>query len=124
MNPLKITFIVLGFLSLGLGTIGAFVPILPTVPLYLLATLLFAKSSTRLHDWFTHTKMYEKHLASYVAGEGMTIYTKRKIAITITLSMLLGALLTLEVPAVKWIFLATWLGLMTYFFFFVKTKTH
>ena len=31
-NPLKIVWIVLGFLCLGLGTIGIVLPILPTVP--------------------------------------------------------------------------------------------
>ena len=31
-NPLKIFWILLGFLCLGLGTIGIVLPILPTVP--------------------------------------------------------------------------------------------
>lgn len=39
-NPLKVVWIVLGFLCLGLGTIGIVLPILPTVPLYGNAVLL------------------------------------------------------------------------------------
>lgn len=123
MNPIRIVLIMLGFLSLGLGTLGAFLPVLPTVPLYLLAAALFAKSSTKLHQWFTNTKIYKQYLESYAAGEGMTLQTKRKITLTITVSMLLGAVLTLEVPAVKWILLTVWLCLMGYFFLIVETKT-
>lgn len=41
-NPLKVVWIVLGFLCLGLGTIGIVLPILPTVPFYM-ATLFCKK---------------------------------------------------------------------------------
>ena len=40
-NPLKIVWIVLGFLCLGLGTIGIVLPILPTVPFYIIARYIF-----------------------------------------------------------------------------------
>ena len=59
-NPLKIIWIVLGFICLGLGTIGVVLPILPTVPFYMATLFCFAKSSERLHQWFTGTKLYKK----------------------------------------------------------------
>ncbi len=49
-NPLKIVWIVLGFLCLGLGTIGIVLPILPTVPFYMATLFCFAKSSKKLHE--------------------------------------------------------------------------
>lgn len=54
-NPLKIFWIVLGFLCLGFGTIGIVLPILPTVPFYMATLFCFAKSSERLHSWFIGT---------------------------------------------------------------------
>ena len=48
MRPL---FLSGGFLSLGLGYIGIFLPILPTTPFMLLAAFCFSKSSPKLHSW-------------------------------------------------------------------------
>lgn len=69
-NPLKIIWIVLGFICLGLGTIGVVLPILPTVPFYMATLFCFAKSSERLHQWFTETKLYKKHLDSFCSRRG------------------------------------------------------
>lgn len=52
MTPVRRIFLVsAGLVSLVLGAIGIFVPLLPTTPLVLLAAFCFAKSSERLHQW-------------------------------------------------------------------------
>lgn len=122
MTLIRMTLIILGWFCLVVGTLGMFLPVLPTVPLYLLATLCFAKSSTRLHEWFTSTKVYEKNLESYVKGQGMTLHTKYRITFTITVSMALGAFFTSDLPMVLALLAVIWCGLMLYFFAFVKTQ--
>lgn len=47
----KTLFVVLGALSLLLGLVGIFVPLLPTTPFLLLAAALWVRSSPRLYDW-------------------------------------------------------------------------
>ena len=52
MTPAKrIGLIVVGFVSLALGGLGIFVPLLPTTPLVLVAAFAFANSSEKLHQW-------------------------------------------------------------------------
>ena len=41
----------LGVVSLAVGIIGSFVPVLPTVPFLILAAFAFERSSERLHNW-------------------------------------------------------------------------
>ena len=84
---MRILFIVLGFIFLGVGAIGIVVPILPTTPFLLLASFFFAKGSKRFHDWFLSTKLYKKYLESFVKSRAMTL--KGKLTILIPVSCML-----------------------------------
>lgn len=123
MTPKKIIYIVLGCLCLALGVIGIYLPILPTTP-FLLATLFFfANSSEKLHAWFLGTKLYKKHLESFVKKEGMRMQTKVSIIAMVTLLMGIGFFMmarkAIWVPCI--ILAVVWLAHIVYFGFFVKT---
>ena len=97
MNVKKMFFVILGCIGVGIGAIGAVVPLLPSFPFLLLAAFSFAKSSERLHNWFIGTKLYKNNLESYVAGRGMTWKTKIRIMTTVTLLMTIGFLMMSKV---------------------------
>ena len=86
----KILYIILGCASVGLGAVGAIVPMLPAFPFLMLAAFCFARSSERLDSWFKNTKLYKDNLEDFVAGKGMTKRTKCRIMITVTLLMSIG----------------------------------
>ena len=90
MKIKKILWICLGCIGVGLGAVGAVVPMLPAFPFLLLAAFSFARSSEKLHTWFINTKLYKDNLEDYVAGRGMTVKTKVRIMITVTLLMSIG----------------------------------
>ena len=71
---------------LMLGCIGVFVPVLPTTPLLLLATFLFAKSSPRCHAWIISTRVYRTYVAAFKEAGGIPLGTKvRILAVSFTL---------------------------------------
>ena len=121
MNIKKAFFIVLGCLSLGLGAVGAVLPILPTVPFLMLAAFCFAKSSEKLHNWFISTKLYKKNLESFVQGKGMTMKTKIRIMVMVTILMSIGFIMMHAVPVGRIILGFVWIFHVLYFIFGIKT---
>ena len=86
----KLLYIILGCIGVGLGAVGAVVPMLPAFPFLMLAAFSFARSSEKLHTWFIGTKLYKDNLEDYVAGKGMTVKTKVRIMVTVTILMSVG----------------------------------
>ncbi|MBE6821285.1 MAG: DUF454 domain-containing protein [Ruminococcaceae bacterium] len=125
MKIKKIALVVVGFIGVGLGAVGAVVPMLPAFPFLMLAAVCFAKSSEKLDTWFKGTKLYKNNLETYVKGQGMTKKTKIKVMITVTLLMSFGFFMMfrkdLFVPC--GILGAVWLFHILYFTFGVKNYT-
>ncbi len=119
----KAILIITGCIGVGLGAVGAVLPLLPAFPFLMLAAVCFAKSSERLDRWFRGTKLYKNDLESFVNGQGMTKRTKIKVMITVTLLMAVGfaVMFAREVYIPCMILGGVWLFHIIYFAFMVKT---
>ena len=121
MKIKKIGYIALGCIGVGLGAVGAVLPLLPAFPFLLLAAFCFARSSERLDRWFKGTKLYKENLESFVQGKGMTKKTKVRIMVTVTLLMSIGFVMMHAVPVGRIVLGGVWVFHILYFSFGVKT---
>lgn len=122
MKIKKMIWLMLGFFGLGIGAVGAVLPMLPAFPFLMLALFSFGKSSEKLHKWFVGTSLYKNNLESFVKGQGMTCRTKIKIMIMVTFLMSIGFFIMfgreLYIPCV--ILGCVWVFHILYFTFGVK----
>ena len=120
MSIKKILLVILGCIGVGLGAIGAVVPMLPAFPFLMLAAFCFARSSERLNRWFINTKLYKNNLETYVKGQGMTKKTKIRIMITVSVLMSIGFVMMHQVVVGRIVLVCVWVFHILYFTFGVK----
>jgi len=91
-NLKKGIFVVAGTISLGLGAVGVFLPILPTTPFLLLSAACYCKGSERMHRWLLSNKLLGSYIRNYKEGKGVSqmgkIFTLFLLWITICYSAL------------------------------------
>lgn len=109
-----------GLVAFGLGTAGAVLPVLPTVPFILLAAFCFARSSERADAWFRGTRLYATVLESYVERRQMDLRAKLTILIPVTILLGIAAFFMRSITPMLVLFAVVWLGHVVYFGFMVK----
>lgn len=62
-----------GTICLGLGLVGAVVPILPTTPFLLLAAACYARSSQRFYCWLIGNRVFGTYVRNYREGRGLPL---------------------------------------------------
>lgn len=104
MNKLaRIIMMACAWLCFVLGCVGVFVPVLPTTPLLLLATFLFARSSERCHAWICSTKVYKNYVGAFKEAGGMHVSAKIRM-LTLSYAVLALSAFLVQKPFV-WVIL-------------------
>lgn len=75
---------IIGWLAVVLGTLGVFLPLLPTTPFILLAAWCFAQSSPRFHHWLLYRSWFGGYLRHWQEHKAMPPGAKSR-AIIVTL---------------------------------------
>ncbi len=72
----RFVLIGLGFIFVGLGILGAFLPVLPTTPFLLLAAACFARSSKKFYNWLLNHKVFGSYIKNYREQRAITLRGK------------------------------------------------
>lgn len=86
-TPKKIFWLVVASIFFAMGTLGTVLPVLPTVPCYLVTAFGFAQSSDRLHAWFKKSQLYKKHVLPYLEAGGLPVKGKASIIAIVTVQV-------------------------------------
>jgi hypothetical protein len=68
---MKALLVVCGTLSVALGVIGIFLPLLPTTVFLLLAAACYARSSDRFYRWLVTHRWLGAYIRNHYEGRGM-----------------------------------------------------
>ena len=72
----KWLLITAGSICVVLGTLGIFLPLLPTTPFLLLAAAAYIRSSRRFYDWLLSNRLFGTYIRDYREGRGVPLGTK------------------------------------------------
>ena len=118
----RYVFLTIGAISFALGTAGIILPLLPTVPLYMLALFCLARGSERLHKIFLESSLYQKTVGAYERDKALTLRTKLSILASVTTIMAIGAYFSQNMPVALIVMGLVWIGHVIALAFIVKTK--
>ena len=93
---LNIILTILGLLSLGLGILGAFLPVLPTTPLLLLSAALFLRGNRRLYDWLMNHPKLGPYITNFMKHKAIPLRIKVVAVTTLWLTLLYCAVFVAE----------------------------
>jgi len=97
----KYLLIAAGTISLSIGVIGIFIPLLPTTPLLLLSSYCYLKSSNRLYEKLINHKILGSYLHNYMKHKAIDKKTKiiaiTTLWISLGISILIAPLLFVKV---------------------------
>ena len=114
----KVIYIVLGSLTFALGTLGIFLPFLPTTGFYLLTGFFWLRSSEKLYLKFTQSSYYQTYIVELFVKKKMTKKGKVKMflsmAVVFSLPIILVSSWWLKLLLVS-IYFAHVFGLLWYF---------
>jgi uncharacterized membrane protein YbaN (DUF454 family) len=86
-RPVRYLLQGIGWLSIVLGVIGIFLPIMPTTPFLLLAAACFARSSPRFYEWLINHPRLGPWIGGYLEGAGILLKAKIYAIVTMWISI-------------------------------------
>lgn len=84
----KNLYIILATLFVALGTVGIFVPLLPTTPFLLLSVYFYMNSSKKRLKWLLSNRLLGPYIKSYFSREGIPLNLKLRTLVILWITMI------------------------------------
>jgi uncharacterized membrane protein YbaN (DUF454 family) len=119
---IKYILAILGLISLLIGVLGIFIPLLPTTPFLLLSATLFMKSSTRLYNWLMNHKYLGKYIKNYLQYKVISKKTKISSISLLWIAITISIVLVVEKLVFKILLLAIAIAITIHILSFKSNK--
>jgi len=90
-----------GTLLVGLGTLGMFLPLLPTTPFLLLAAACYARGSKRFYNWLLSNRWFGNYIKNYRERKALPLRIKAFSIILLWATIGYSAVFAVNAPLVR-----------------------
>ena len=97
----KLLLVSLGTLSLIIGVIGIFIPLLPTTPFLLLAAACYIRGSKKFYNWLIKNRWLGEYIKNYQEGRGVPFNVKIITIIVLWLTIIISTIVFLSNSIIK-----------------------
>jgi len=119
---MKIVYVILGSVSLALGTLGIFLPLLPTTPFYLLTAWLYMRSSEKLYNKVMNNKYFGSIVRNFQEDRSISLKTKIMTISMLWITISLSAFLAVSVWWIRLLLFAIAIGVTIHILSYKTTK--
>ncbi|WP_323017093.1 YbaN family protein [Castellaniella sp.] len=110
---IRAVYTVLGTISLVLGVLGIFLPLLPATPFLLLAAFCYVRGSQRLHAWLMSHRILGPYIRDFQSGRGIPLRSKCMALALMWPSLAVSAWI-MPIPWARWLLLIPGIGVTIY----------
>ena len=118
---MKYLYYVIGFISVFLGVLGIFLPVLPTTPFLLLAAAMFFRSSPQAYQWLIDHPQLGPYIKNFREEKSIPLRIKIIAVSTLWLTFFYGIIFIIGDLWVKVLMMALGTSITIYILSF-KTK--
>lgn len=102
---MNIFLTIIGLISLALGLLGAFLPVLPTTPFLLLAAVLFLRGNKGLYEWLMNHPRLGTYISNFLEHKAIPLRVKVVSVATLWLTLLYCSIFVTEHWALRALFI-------------------
>lgn len=92
----RYALLAVGSISLVLGTLGVFLPVLPTTPFLLLTAACYARGSVRVYNWLMNNRYFGGYIRAW--RQERRIPVRMKMAAIIMIAITIGSSVAFFIP--------------------------